>query len=95
MSLVDIDQLSPLALVSQYIAEVRGKASFLTRDEVGLVEKWLELAKGKPEPIILILEAEFSQKQSMRGQKKSSQPSMKRLDRLMSNKLRDQIFLTR
>lgn len=56
MSLIDIEQLSPLALVTQYILETRGKGHFVTRDEAGLIQSWLNLANNEPEAVIVALE---------------------------------------
>lgn len=56
MSIMDLDSLSPVALVTQFIVEKRGKGHFVTRDEMTLIQGWLEHAQGNPDDVILVLE---------------------------------------
>ena len=93
MSLIDIAQLSPLALVSQYLSETAGKASFLTRDEISIIERWIVLAKGRTEEIILVLEAEYSRRRNAQATSARRPPSLKALDKLISSKFRESSFL--
>ena len=81
MSFVDVDRLTPLALVSQYVVEARGSGHFLTREEVSLLSAWLDLCSGSAESLILVLEdilPERLEKLRHDGKKKFSLMSLRR-----------------
>lgn len=93
MSLVDLDQLSPIAIVSQYITETRGKSSFLTRDDITLVEQWLYLSNGSPEPLLLILEEQLIKDGKSKKFENKSPRSVKSLDKIVRSKIKASLSL--
>lgn len=87
MSLMSLEQLTPLALVAQYICEVRGSSHFLTRDEMELVDQWLRLAHGKSEDVIVILDEVLVKKIQDKAQTSGKKVSMKSLHKTVTGRL--------
>jgi hypothetical protein len=55
MSIIDINQMSPLELVTQYVVETLGSGHCLSRDDVSRVEMWLQ-SSANPDELLLLLE---------------------------------------
>lgn len=93
MSLMDIDKLSPIGFVSQYIAEIKGSGHFLAREEVSIIEKWLELSRGCADDIVVVLDEILPKKLETAKAKGRKTFSIKSIDRLMSKHLKDRQLL--
>ena len=44
MSIVDLDTLSPKALVAQFVIECRGQGTFLQYDDYQIIDEWVGIA---------------------------------------------------
>ena len=44
MSIVDLDNLSPKALVAQFVIECRGQGTFLQYDDYQIIDEWVGIA---------------------------------------------------
>ena len=55
MSMIDINNMSPSGMVSQYVVEVLGAGHFLSREDYTRVEEWLRMA-ASAEDLLLVLE---------------------------------------
>lgn len=87
MSLVDLNSMSPLALLSQYVTETCGSTHFLTRDEVNVLEGWLRQSSGQCEEVILILEEVLPRKLEALRDQTGKRVSMKSLNKLVVGRL--------
>lgn len=96
MSLMDLNTMSPLAILTQYLSERRGACSFLTRDEMGLLTHWLRLSGGNVDELILIIEDVFESKKNKTKRRPDNQNrrvSIKSLDRIVQTKLQEKLSL--
>lgn len=89
MSLLDVDRLSPLDLVTQYILEIRGRGHFVTREESTLIQSWLELAGNRPEDLILILEEILPERLDKAKAANKKNVTMAGINRSVRKKLED------
>lgn len=95
MSLLDVDQLSPLDLVTQYILEVRGRGHFVTREESSLIQTWLEIAGNQPEILILVLEGILPDRLVKARAAKQKNVTMAGINRSVRKQLEDRNLLSR
>lgn len=54
MSFVDLDSLSPSALIAQYVLECRGQGHALPYSDYHVIEEWLDAA-GDADELLLVL----------------------------------------
>lgn len=85
MSFASIESLSPADLVAQYILTKRGRGICLSVSDYECVEKWLELAGGEADPVLLILADLFRPG----GSAKIKQLSLRTLDKQVSGLLKE------
>lgn len=90
MSFLDIDNLSPLDLVTQYILEVRGRGHFVTREESTLIQAWLEIAGNQPEIVILALESILPERLIKAREANKKNVTMIGINKSVRKKLEDQ-----
>jgi hypothetical protein len=93
MSLLDIDSLSPLALVSQYYVEKRGTGHFLSREEISIIEHWILLADGNPNEVIVLLEEVLQKKLDKNRALGFKSFSAKSVDKKITKKLSEKQLL--
>ena len=94
MSFVDLNQLSPLALVSQYILEARGSGHFVTREESSILSHWIELSAGSADDLILLLEDIFAKRTNAANQGAGiSKISLRSLNRIVVKRLMNKALL--
>ena len=89
MSFVDIDNLSPLDLVTQYVLEVRGRGHFITREESSLIQSWLDIAGNQPEIVILALEGILPERLAKAREANKKNVSMAGINKSVRKKLED------
>ena len=89
MSFMDVDQLSSLDLVTQYILEVRGRGHFVTREESSVIQSWLDLAENKAEVVILVLEEIFPDRLAKALATNRKNVTMAGINRSVRKKLED------
>lgn len=89
MSFMDVDQLSSLDLVTQYIMEVRGRGHFVTREETSVIQSWLDLAENKAEVVILVLEEIFPDRLAKALATNRKNVTMSGINRSVRKKLED------
>ncbi len=89
MSFMDVDQLSSLDLVTQYIMEVRGRGHFVTREETSVIQSWLDLAENKAEVVILVLEEIFPDRLAKALAANRKNVTMAGINRSVRKKLED------
>jgi hypothetical protein len=56
MSIIDINQLSPIQLITQYVVETLGSGHCLSRDDAARVESWVKMAPSSDELMVLLEE---------------------------------------
>jgi len=90
MSFMDLNVMTPLAILAQYVAEVK-KSVFLTRDELELLNQWLQLSHGDVDSVILILEDTLDRRKRYvkngTDEMSGKLPSIKALNKTMVSKL--------
>lgn len=53
---MSLELFSPEGLVAQFVCTTKGSGHFLSPIDYSVIQRWLDAAKGKPEPVLLILE---------------------------------------
>lgn len=89
MSFMDVDQLSPLDLITQYVLEVRGRGHFVTREESSVIQSWLDLAGNQPEIVILVLAEIFPDRLAKALAAKRKNVTMAGINRSVRKKLEE------
>jgi hypothetical protein len=93
MSLIDYDSLSAVAVLSHYIVESKGFGHFLAREDVSIIEKWLTLANGNAEFVILQLEGILNKKIERQKATGVKLISLKSIDKRVSKRIEDNKLL--
>jgi hypothetical protein len=80
VALVDLDKLSPVALIAQFVLEHRGEGQVLPYTDYAIIEEWVA-ASASPDDLLVILSdllpAHFSPEQR-RGSKPRSLKALRR-----------------
>jgi hypothetical protein len=89
MSFMHIDNLTPVALVTQYIVESKRQGPFLSREDIELIERWLTLASNKADTVILTLEPLVERRLKKIAEVGRGRLSLKSLDKSVTKNLTD------
>lgn len=82
MSIIDLDNLSPKALVAQYVIECRGQGTFLQYDDYQIIDEWVGLAPDVDHLLLVlsdILPTYFSAKRSGASKSRSLKAARKKV----------------
>lgn len=88
MSFFDLQNQSPLVIVTEYLSQKKGKGIFLSREEVDTVAVWLKKSKFNEK---MLLDAIDQAQNQLSSQKKSWKFSIGKLNPLVLKKLEDSI----
>ena len=93
MSLVDLENLSPQELITQYVLECRGRGHCLPYDDYEVISYWLTLVDDPDE--LLVTLSEILPQYYTTNAKNGHPPPLKRVRNLIGKKLQTALMTKR